>query len=170
MLILCFKIFLSRILDVSLSSVRTMFVVKCNKIMASLIAFVEIFIWFYAAKEALVSNSTSLCIVVSYAFGYATGTFIGTLINEKFISGVYSLKVSLTGVTAGKLKKLNSICLDVVNLKGESKDILFLEVDKKNYKELVNNIYKIDKSASIVINDAKFIRGEKWLNTLCISD
>ena len=94
MLILCFKIFLSRILDVSLSSVRTMFVVKCNKIMASLIAFVEIFIWFYAAKEALVSNSTSLCIIVSYALGYATGTFIGTLINEKFISGIYSLKVS----------------------------------------------------------------------------
>ena len=161
MLILCFKIFLSRILDVSLSSIRTMFVVKCNKIMASLIAFVEIFIWFYAAKEALVSNSTSLCIVVSYALGYATGTFIGTLINEKFISGIYSLKVSLKGVNAGRLKKLNSICLDVVNLKGESKDILFLEVDKKNYKELIDNIYKVDKSASIVINDAKFIRGEK---------
>lgn len=161
MLILCFKIFLSRILDVSLSSVRTMFVVKCNKIMASLIAFVEIFIWFYAAKEALVSNSTSLCIVVSYALGYATGTFIGTLINEKFISGIYSLKVSLKGVNEKMIKKLNSICLDVVNLKGESKDILFLEVDKKNYKELIDNIYKVDKSASIVINDAKFIRGEK---------
>lgn len=161
MLILCFKIFLSRILDVSLSSVRTMFVVKCNKIMASLIAFVEIFIWFYAAKEALVSNSTSLCIIVSYALGYATGTFIGTLINEKFISGIYSLKVSLKGVNEKMLKKLNSICLDVVSLKGEGKNILFLEVDKKNYKELVNNIYIIDKSASIVINDAKFIRGEK---------
>ncbi len=161
MLILCFKIFLSRILDVSLSSVRTMFVVKCNKIMASLIAFVEIFIWFYAAKEALVSNSTSLCIIVSYALGYATGTFIGTLINEKFISGIYSLKVSLKGVNEEMLKKLNSICLDVVSLKGEGKNILFLEVDKKNYKELVNNIYMIDKYASIVINDAKFIRGEK---------
>ncbi len=161
MLILCFKIFLSRILDVSLSSVRTMFVVKCNKIMASLIAFVEIFIWFYAAKEALVSNSTSLCIIVSYALGYATGTFIGTLINEKFISGIYSLKVSLKGVNEKMLKKLNSICLDVVSLKGEGKNILFLEVDKKNYKELVNNIYMIDKYASIVINDAKFIRGEK---------
>lgn len=161
MLILCFKIFLSRILDVSLSSVRTMFVVKCNKIMASLIAFVEIFIWFYAAKEALVSNSTSLCIVVSYALGYATGTFIGTLINEKFISGIYSLKVSLKGVNEKMIKKLNSICLDVVSLKGEGKNILFLEVDKKNYKELVNNIYIIDRSASIVINDAKFIRGEK---------
>ena len=161
MLILCFKIFLSRILDVSLSSVRTMFVVKCNKIMASLIAFVEIFIWFYAAKEALVSNSTSLCIIVSYALGYATGTFIGTLINEKFISGIYSLKVSLKGVNEKMLKKLNSICLDVVSLKGEGKNILFLEVDKKNYKQLVNNIYMIDKYASIVINDAKFIRGEK---------
>ena len=161
MLILCFKIFLSRILDVSLSSVRTMFVVKCNKIMASLIAFVEIFIWFYAAKEALVSNSTSLCIIVSYALGYATGTFIGTLINEKFISGIYSLKVSLKGVNEKMLKKLNSICLDVVSLKGEGKNILFLEVDKKNYKELVNNIYMIDKYALIVINDAKFIRGEK---------
>ena len=161
MLILCFKIFLSRILDVSLSSVRTMFVVKCNKIMASLIAFVEIFIWFYAAKEALVSNSTSLCIIVSYALGYATGTFIGTLINEKFISGIYSLKVSLKGVNEKMIKKLNSICLDVVSLNGEDKNILFLEVDKKNYKELVNNIYIIDKSASIVINDAKFIRGEK---------
>ena len=161
MLILCFKIFLSRILDVSLSSVRTMFGGKCNKIMASLIAFVEIFIWFYAAKEALVSNSTSLCIIVSYALGYATGTFIGTLINEKFISGIYSLKVSLKGVNEKMLKNLNSICLDVVSLKGEGKNILFLEVDKKNYKELVNSIYIIDKYASIVINDAKFIRGEK---------
>ena len=90
MILLCLKIFLARIIDVSLGTVRTYFIVKGKRTIAAIIAFVEIFIWFYAAREALNTEITSIFIVISYAAGYATGTYLGTIINEMFISGFVS--------------------------------------------------------------------------------
>lgn len=158
MLILCLKIFVSRILDVSLSSVRTMFIVKCNKIVASLIAFVEIFIWFYAAKEALVTNIDSIFIVISYALGYATGTFIGTLINERFVSGTFSLKVILNKIDNKNYQYLNDICYDISKIKLDKQEMLFIDVDKRKYKECLDYINKIDVNARISVCDAKIVR------------
>lgn len=158
MLILCLKIFVSRILDVSLSSVRTMFIVKCNKIVASLIAFVEIFIWFYAAKEALVTNIDSIFIVISYALGYATGTFIGTLINERFVSGTFSLKVILNKIDNKNYQYLNDICYDISKIKLDKQEMLFIDVDKRKYNECLNYINKIDTNAKVSVSDAKIVR------------
>lgn len=158
MLILCLKIFVSRILDVSLSSVRTMFIVKCNKIVASLIAFVEIFIWFYAAKEALVTNIDSIFIVISYALGYATGTFIGTLINERFVSGTFSLKVILNKIDNKNYQYLNDICYDISKIKLDRQEMLFIDVDKRKYNECLNYINKIDINAKVSVSDAKIVR------------
>jgi len=161
MLLLCFKIFVSRIIDVTLSSVRTMFIVKCNKIVASLIAFVEIFIWFYAAKEALVTDIDSIFIVISYALGYATGTFVGTFINERFVSGIYSVNVSLNKINNKLINDLEGICYDVINIKTEGKNILNLTVDKKNYKNCIEYLYKIDKSAKVLVTESKLINFNK---------
>lgn len=161
MFLLCFKIFISRIIDVSLSSVRTMFIVKCNKTMASFIAFFEIFIWFYAAKEALVTNVSSILIVISYALGYSLGTFIGTYLNEKLVNKMYSLKIILKKLNKKEEKIINNLSYNLINIDDNNKSILFIEVAKKNYKDLLNNIYRLDKKAYIVMHDAKVIKNAK---------
>lgn len=161
MFLLCFKIFVSRILDVTLSSVRTMFIVKCNKVVASLIAFVEIFIWFYAAKEALVTEVNSIFIVISYALGYATGTFVGTFINERFVSGIYSVNVNLNKIDNKIINDLKSFCYDVTNIKIESKNILNLIVDKKNYKNCIEYLYGIDNNSKVFVTESKLINFDK---------
>lgn len=93
MVLVCFKIFVSRIIDVSLGTLRTMFVVKGNKIVSSSIAFIEVFVWFYAARAALVSYDSSILIAIFYSLGYATGTYLGTLLNELFVDGIYNVQV-----------------------------------------------------------------------------
>ena len=50
-LLLCIEIFLARMLDVSIGSVRTIFLVKQRTVIASIFAFVEIIIWFLVAQQ-----------------------------------------------------------------------------------------------------------------------
>ena len=84
LLLLCIKIFCVRIMDVSLGTMRMIVTVKGKAIIASLIGFVEVFIWFVIVKEALNTDSTSLWVAASYAGGYATGTFVGSMLSKTF--------------------------------------------------------------------------------------
>ena len=61
-LMLCIKIFCVRIVDVSMGTFRTIVTVKGQKLLASMIGFVEVFIWFVIVKEALSTDSTSIFI------------------------------------------------------------------------------------------------------------
>lgn len=156
MLLLCLKIFISRIVDVSLGTLRTMFIVKGNKIASSSIAFIEILIWFYAAREALVSTESSLLIAVFYALGYATGTFVGTYFNELFISGIYNIEVISDKINKNDILKIKKNNFGVSVLETiDNKKILLLSINKRRYKECVDLIKKIDADSFIVVNDAK---------------
>ena len=92
-LILCLKIFFVRILDVSLGTLRTMITVKGKNLYASLIGFFEILVWFLIVKEALNTDNTSIWVAISYALGFATGTYLGGILSSKFISGNLSLQI-----------------------------------------------------------------------------
>ena len=147
---------MARICDVSLGTVRTMFVVKGNKFIATLIAFVEVIIWFFAAKEALNTNLKSLWIIISYAAGYATGTFIGTLINEFFIAGIYNIQVVSSKIDDAAIERIkrNNFGVSVINTLDDKK-ILFLEINKKRYKECLKLLKECDLECFIVVNESK---------------
>ena len=84
MLYICIKIFLARIVDVSLGTIRTVLVVKGKNITPAIVAFFEVLIWFYAAREALNTNIDSIFIPIFYAGGYAAGTYLFYLFHECF--------------------------------------------------------------------------------------
>lgn len=159
--ILCLKVFFVRIIDVSMGTCRTIVTVKGKKLLASLIGFVEVFIWFVIVKEALNTNSTSLFIALAYAGGYATGTFLGSTISEKFIRGNFGVQV----ITSKKddelvsfLKK-NGFGVSVIDVRSEKeqneKYMLFIEINKLKYNELKKLIKKYDPNAFIVVNETK---------------
>ena len=156
MVLVCFKIFVSRIIYVSLGTLRTMFVVKGNKIVSSSIAFIEVFVWFYAARAALVSYDSSILIAIFYSLGYATGTYLGTLLNELFVDGIYNVQVISSKISASDVLKIRSANFGVSVLKTiDNKSILYLSISKKRYRECINLVKSLDKNSFIVVNDAK---------------
>lgn len=158
MIFVCLKIFISRILDVSLGVLRTMYVVKGNKVLASLIAFVEILIWFYAAREALVNYDNSIVVAIFYSLGYATGTFLGTYLNEIFISGYYNIQVITSNMTLKDILKIKEHDYGLTVSKSiDDKYVLNISINKKRYRECVSLIKAIDKNSFIVVNDAKVL-------------
>lgn len=156
MFFLCIKIFFARIIDVSLGTIRTVFIVKGNKFISSLIAFIEIFIWFYAARSALSTEVSSIFIVIAYALGYATGTYIGTMINEIFIEGVYSIQVISNKMKEKDILKIKKEKFGVTEVNtNDGKSMLYLTINKKRYKECIQLIKKIDSNSFIIVNDSK---------------
>ncbi len=160
--ILCVKIFFVRILDVSLGTVRMIITVKGNKLVASLIGFFEILVWFLIVKEALNTTETSIFIALSYSLGYATGTYIGGILSDKFVSGTLSVQVILSNNNHKIVDKIREegFAVSVVNVKGKEdhdKYMLFMEIDKKKINQLKYLIKSLDSKAFVVVNETKMV-------------
>lgn len=164
LLFLCIKIFCVRIMDVSLGTIRTIVTVKGKTAYASLIGFIEVFIWFIIVREALNTDETSIFVALSYAGGYATGTFIGGMLSNKFISGNLSVQVVLNSANNDIVNKIREagFAVSVIDVKGknlnELKYMLFIEINKKRLNSLKKLIRSLDERAFIVVNETKMVQ------------
>lgn len=163
MLLECLKIFAARIIDVTLGTLRTVFFVKGKTVEPFLIAFFEVLIWYLVAKEALNTVGNTFFIAISYAGGYATGTFIGSYLSKRLIKGEVGVQVILEEGYDKLINKLHKkgYGVSIIELKndydGKYKDMLFIEVSTKNLKELTEMIKKYDKNAFMVVNETKLV-------------
>ena len=162
LLSLCLKIFFARIIDVSLATFVTILTVKGKRIKATILGFIDVIIWFLVVKEALNTDIKSIWIALSYAGGYAFGTFIGTTLSNNFIKGKISIQVVLKYVSKKEINIIrdNGYAVSQIECTGknnEKKLMLFIEVDKKHLNNLKNIIKQIDNNAFIVINETKYV-------------
>lgn len=162
LLSLCIKIFFVRIIDVSLGTIVTVLTVKGKRLLATIVGFIDVIIWFLVVKEALNTNINSLWIPISYASGYAIGTFVGTTISNDLIKGKVSIQVIVDGNKKNKINNIRDEGYAVSQIDCTGKDnakklMLFIEADKKHLKHLKNIINNIDKKAFITVNETKYV-------------
>lgn len=159
--LLCLKIFCVRILDVSMGTFRTIITVKGKPLYASIIGFVEVFIWFVIVKEALNTDETSIFVAISYALGFATGTYIGGILSRKLISGNLSVQVITSNLNMVDTLRNEGYGVTVMDVEGKDKEtdrfMLFIQINKKSMTHLQKLIKDNDNSAFIVVNETKFI-------------
>lgn len=163
LLLLCIKIFLIRILDVSLGTMRTIITVKGKTKLASLIGFIEVFIWFMIVREALKTDSQSIFVALSYAGGYATGTLVGGFLSEKFINGNLTVQVILSSSDDDVVSSIRKAgygvsVLDVKGQEENKKYMLIIEIKKRKSHELKKLIKELDEKAFIIINETKMVQ------------
>ena len=162
--LLCLKIFFARILDVSLGTLRTMITVKGKILYASMVGFVEIFVWFLVVKEALNTDQTSIWIAISYSLGFATGTFIGGILSQKLITGNLSVQIITNKAYPDMVNTLRNegYGVTVMDVEGknteEEKYMLFIEINNKSLNHLQHLVKKIDNDAFIVVNETKYVQ------------
>ncbi len=161
---LCIKIFFARILDVTIGTIRGMLMPKGKPMFIAVLAFLEVFIWFLVAREALITKVESIFVPISYSLGFATGTFIGSFIATHFINGIVGVQVVVEKDFKGLLNTVrkHGYKFSVIDLKddyeGNQRDMLFFQVNKKNVKKLIALIKKFDENAFIVVNDTKMVQ------------
>jgi len=160
--LLCIKIFFVRIIDVSLGTLRTVVTIKGNIKTASFIGFFEVLVWFLVVKEALNTASNSIFIGISYALGFACGTYIGGIISSRFIDTSFTLEVITSHASKEMIKAIrdNGYGVSIIKANGsnnEEKELLFISIEDDHYYDLKNLIATYDKDAFIVVNENKYV-------------
>lgn len=132
--------------------------VKNKNIIASIIGFIEITVWFLVVKEALNTNNNSIFIVFSYALGFSTGTYIGGLISNKYIKGYVSVQVITTNNNLENILRKNKYGVTKINIENKNQIMLIIQINNKSIDELKQIINKLDSKAFIVINETKYLQ------------
>lgn len=125
-----FLIFLARICDVSIGTIRIIFVSKGNKRIAPILGFFEVLIWITAISK-IMQNLDNYVNYVAYAAGFATGNFVGMMIEEKLAMGIQMIRI-ITHQSGDEL-------VQSLNIKGYGAT----SVEAKGAKEKVHLIYSI---------------------------
>src|SRR5690554_1789371 len=91
-IILPLLIFFSRILDVTIGTIRIVMVSKGQKLWAPLLGFFEILIWLLAISR-IFQNLDNWVNYIAYAGGFAVGNYIGLMLEERLAMGIVKIQI-----------------------------------------------------------------------------
>ncbi len=92
MVVLPLLIFFFRICDVSLGTIRVIFIAKGLTYIAPVIGFFEVIIYLVAIGQVM-NNITNVALYIAYGAGFAAGTFIGMKVEEKLSIGTLVVRI-----------------------------------------------------------------------------
>ena len=160
--ILPLLIFFSRAVDVSLGTMRIIFVSKGQRLLASLLGFFEILVWIIAITK-IMQNITNFFYYIVYAGGFAAGIYFGVLIEERIALGLVSIHVFTAKGADKLLKKLRKNNYGVTSRisRGETGKIdeLFIVINRKNLGCVLKILKEYDKDAFISVEDVRLVKG-----------
>ena len=87
------KVFLGKTLDVTLSTLSTMNIIKNKRITASIIGSLDVLVWFIVVKEAITTQNNSIWIPLFYSLGYGIGTMLGLVISNNVIKSISTILI-----------------------------------------------------------------------------
>ncbi|MDR2126298.1 MAG: DUF5698 domain-containing protein [Prevotellaceae bacterium] len=160
-IVLPIMIFFARICDVTLGTLRVIFVAHGHKYIAPILGFFEVFIWIIVISELLNSSNNIIC-YAAYAAGYATGNFVGMLVDERIAIGMVFIRIFAT--TGGKklAEKFHDSGFGVTLVHAEGSegnvDILQVVVARKFGGEIQKILNAFNPNIFYVIEDVRSVR------------
>jgi uncharacterized protein YebE (UPF0316 family) len=160
-LLLPLFIFCLRICDVTLDTMRIIFMTKGYKNLAPLIGFFEILIWIVAISRTMQNLNNNWLCYIAYAGGFATGNYVGMLLDEKLAIGHEIIRVIsriCSGEMAGGLRAagFGVTTVKAYGMEGEV-EIVFVVVNRKNLKTAIEIIQKHNPTAFFTIENVHFV-------------
>lgn len=159
-LILPLLIFVARIFDVSLGTLRVIFISRGMRTIATVVGFVEILIWLLAIGQ-IMKNLTNIACYVAYAGGFAMGTFVGIYIVEKLSLGVVLIRVTTRKDASELIEFLKSADYGITSTDAEGATgkvkIIYSIIKRHDLKSVVEIIKKFNPHAFYTIEDVRFV-------------
>ena len=162
-------IFLSRIADVSIGTVRMIFVNKGHKNLAPILGFFEILVWVIAMGK-LMENMNSFWLYIVYALGFSAGTYLGMFMDEKFSIGKVMIRLVVRRNDKKLLENLKNSGYPITIANGESGkekkkvSIILSVVDRKKVKKFLEVVNKTNPQAFYSIEDMRMARNSEYIS------
>lgn len=158
-------IFLARVADVSLGTVRILVGFRGYRTVATLIGFCEALIWVLAVRQVLLHLDSQPWLAVAYASGFAAGNFLGITLERRLAVGRELVRV----ISYRNDDLLSDFLRDrgyrVVELAGTRRNakpvqVIFVVERRKKMPALLALIRDYDPEAICTVTDVKSHVGE----------
>lgn len=155
-------IFCLRIVDVSVGTLRVMYMVRGERRKAVPLAFFESLIWVFAISR-IMKQVDNVANMAAFAAGFAAGTLVGMTLERWIASGFVLLRV-ISDVGREKLAgEVRSAGFGVTVLTGEGREgeqeILFIVALRRRAQELLALIRRVDDGAFVTMEPVQKAMG-----------
>jgi len=157
--LLCVAVFLARVVDVSLGTLRTIFVIRGFRCRAAITGFIEILIWL-AAASAVLRDLSAWYVAVAYAGGFATGNYVGIWVESKLAIGMELVRAISTSPDVQLARRLREAQFSVTELAGLDDggapvEVLFVVEERRRLPKLLQLLDRVDPDAIYTVSDVK---------------
>jgi uncharacterized protein YebE (UPF0316 family) len=151
-------IFIARTLDVTLGTLRNVFISKGFRNVVPFIGFFEVLIWLISIRQVMQHLDNPVC-YIGFAGGFAMGTYVGLRIESRLALGLQVLRIIIPGdaqplVDALQKHNLGTTIIDGHGAKGPVK-IIFTIVKRKDMVLVRNVIRDVHPQAFYSIEDIR---------------
>jgi len=150
-------IVLARIIDVSLDTIRMVSVVQGRRAFAAVLGFFEALVFISVVAKVLL-NMKQPVYALAYGLGFATGTYLGMLIEQRLAFGK-QLVFLLTPKGPVLAEVLRAGEYRVAELKGQTRDgyltILCVEIARREANKLIRIASAVDEQCVVIVNDIR---------------
>lgn len=154
-------IFSTRICDVTLDTLRIIYVSRGLKFLAASIGFIEVLIWLFAITQ-IFKNLTNPLYYVAYAGGFAMGNFVGIFIEERMAIGTVVIRIITQKDTAELIELLKNTGYGITHVDAEGAQgpvkIIFSIVKRRDIDHVLDIIQMNNPQAFYTIEDVRLVR------------
>lgn len=159
-IVLPFFIFFARLADVSLGTLRVIFISRGFKLFAPIIGFFEVLIWLFAIRQVMNNLSNPVCFI-AYATGFSLGNLMGMLIEEKISLGYAIVRVITPHLDRELVEYLRSLNYGITVSDGDGSEgqvkIIFSALKRKEIASFVEVVKRYDPEAFYTVEDLRFV-------------
>jgi uncharacterized protein YebE (UPF0316 family) len=158
-------IFFAKIIEVSISTVRIVYINKGEKVKGAALGFIEILIWLVVVSSVLNNITEDPIKVFIYAIAFSLGNFFGVTIESKIAVGLSSIQVVVgqeSGVILADILREQGYGVTIIEGKGKNesiKNLLFIQLKRKKIPEATRLIKEHNPEAFITVNEIKTMFG-----------
>jgi uncharacterized protein YebE (UPF0316 family) len=155
-LVLPALVFLARVTDVTLGTLRIIFISRGKKYLAPLLGFVEVFIWITVVSQ-IVSHAHNIVAYLAYAAGFAAGAFVGMYIENRLAIGTQVILAIVQDNSQRLIAHLHTAGYGVTCVEGEGANgpvkLIYTVIPRRNFEEVLSIIHTTHPNAFLSVQD-----------------
>ena len=145
-LLLPFLIFIARITDVSINTIRIIYVLGGRRLTATVLGFFESFIWLMAIRQIFEHLDNWIC-YIAYPGGFAMGILVGMMIEERIAYGKVIVRIITRKDVTELLAFLNKHQFRYTKVNAEGPDghenLVFTVLQREHLESLLSQMKTI---------------------------
>ena len=158
-------IFVLRVANMSLDTIRVMMVMRGRKLAAWILGFIQTVIY-VGVLTTVIRDITNVLNLVAYAGGFATGNVVGMWVEERLAIGHINLRIISPKLGTAIVQRLREKGYAVTEIPARGKDgavtLLNASIYRRHVGEVMAIVQEVDADAFMTAEDMRPVRRGFW--------